>query len=283
MMGQALSYMALSPGTPMHEIGIDAAYIGSCTNARLSDLQEAAKILQGRKVAAGVQAVCVPGSSTVKQAAEAEGVQEMVPDGVELLAGIWRDSCYGLVVTVGFGGTLVELLADSAHRIPPFGTETARAMLGELRGHPILGGLRGRPARDLSAIADLLARLSWFCIDFPEFIDELDLNPVICLGEGSGCRIVEKEGSGFAMAMESLANGRLALSPSCIGAADRLLEMGVSYSKVRTTFGKPLAARQAIQWMLADSATELAAGRALTYHIYYSKRTDSIVPKSTKR
>ena len=55
------------------------------------------------------------------------------------------------------------------------------------------------------------------------------------------------------------------MSCSCIGAADRLLEMSVEYAKVRKTFGKALAERQAIQWMLADSAVELSAARALTY------------------
>ena len=65
--------------------------------------------------------------------------------------------------------------------------------------------------------------------------------------------------------MESLTEGRLTIACSCIGAADRLLEMATAHALARTTFGKPLAERQAIQWMLADSATELAAARALTY------------------
>jgi acyl-CoA dehydrogenase len=65
--------------------------------------------------------------------------------------------------------------------------------------------------------------------------------------------------------MESLTNGRLGVSCSCIGAADRLLEMSAAYAKQRQTFGKPLAERQAIQWMLAASAVELATARAYTY------------------
>lgn len=72
-------------------------------------------------------------------------------------------------------------------------------------------------------------------------------------------------GRGFSLSMESLTEGRLSVSCSCIGAADRMLEMATEYAKQRVTFGKPLAARQAIQWMLADSAVELAAARALTY------------------
>ncbi|HEY8611398.1 MAG TPA: acyl-CoA dehydrogenase family protein [Roseomonas sp.] len=72
-------------------------------------------------------------------------------------------------------------------------------------------------------------------------------------------------GDGFGIAMGSLANGRLGVSAACIGAADRLLAMAVEHAKQRNTFGKPLAERQAIQWMLADSATEIEVARAFLY------------------
>ena len=74
-------------------------------------------------------------------------------------------------------------------------------------------------------------------------------------------------GGGFAIAMESLTDGRLGVACSCIGAADRLLEMAAAHANTRTTFGKKLAERQAIQWMLADSAVELRAARAMTYDV----------------
>jgi acyl-CoA dehydrogenase len=77
--------------------------------------------------------------------------------------------------------------------------------------------------------------------------------------------LLGRAGDGFKYAMESLTEGRLSVACSCIGAADRLIEMSVAHAKVRQTFGKPLAQRQAIQWMLADSAVELASARALTY------------------
>jgi acyl-CoA dehydrogenase len=73
------------------------------------------------------------------------------------------------------------------------------------------------------------------------------------------------EGQGFSLAKESLRDGRMGVSCSCIGMADRLLEMSASHAKTRVTFGKPLAERQAIQWMLADSEVELAAARAMVY------------------
>ena len=87
-MEQALIYMDLQPGDRLEGLPIQAAFIGSCTNSRLSDLRAAADILGGRKVAPGVQAICVPGSTQVKQAAEAEGLDEIFREaGFE-----WRES-----------------------------------------------------------------------------------------------------------------------------------------------------------------------------------------------
>ena len=77
--------------------------------------------------------------------------------------------------------------------------------------------------------------------------------------------VLGEPGKGFDLAKESLRDGRMAVSCSCIGTADRLLEMSAKHAKSRVTFGKPLAERQAIQWMLADCAVELAAARAMVY------------------
>lgn len=77
---RALGYMDLKPGAAISSVPIDIAYIGSCTNARLSDLRAAAEVLKGRKVAPNVLAICVPGSTTVKLAAEAEGLDRVFRD-----------------------------------------------------------------------------------------------------------------------------------------------------------------------------------------------------------
>ena len=74
---RALRYMDLRPGTPMSDIPLERVFIGSCTNSRVADLREAASMLDGRKVAAGVNAMVVPGSARVKQEAEAEGLDEV--------------------------------------------------------------------------------------------------------------------------------------------------------------------------------------------------------------
>ncbi|MBI3483903.1 MAG: 3-isopropylmalate dehydratase large subunit, partial [Acidobacteria bacterium] len=93
---RALDYMGLIPGTPMEEIPIDRVFIGSCTNARLEDLRAAAKVVRGRRLAPHVNAMVVPGSQRVKQAAEDEGLDRIFRDaGFE-----WRESgcsmCLGM-------------------------------------------------------------------------------------------------------------------------------------------------------------------------------------------
>jgi len=74
---RALEYMGLKPGQSLDKLPIQGAFLGSCTNGRLSDLQVAAEILQGRRVASGVRAVCVPGSQEVRRKAEALGIDEV--------------------------------------------------------------------------------------------------------------------------------------------------------------------------------------------------------------
>ena len=73
----ALDYMSLNVGTPLLGLKIDGAFIGSCTNGRLTDLRRAAAILKGKKVAPHVKAICVPGSSRVKAEAEKEGIDKI--------------------------------------------------------------------------------------------------------------------------------------------------------------------------------------------------------------
>src|SRR6201990_3460868 len=77
---QELTYMGLKPGMELVGLPVDRVFIGSCTNARLSDLEAAAAVLRGRRVAPGVVALVVPGSSTVKRAAEAKGLDHVFRD-----------------------------------------------------------------------------------------------------------------------------------------------------------------------------------------------------------
>jgi 3-isopropylmalate/(R)-2-methylmalate dehydratase large subunit len=93
---RALRYMALEPGTPLAEITVDRVFIGSCTNARIEDLRDAAAVATGRRVAPSVRALVVPGSAQVKRQAEEEGL-----DRIFELAGFeWREAgcsmCLGM-------------------------------------------------------------------------------------------------------------------------------------------------------------------------------------------
>jgi 3-isopropylmalate/(R)-2-methylmalate dehydratase large subunit len=92
----ALQYMGLEPGKRIEDIGIDRVFIGSCTNSRLEDLRSAARVAKGHHVSAKVRAMVVPGSQTVKRAAEDEGLHQIFLDaGFE-----WRESgcsmCLGM-------------------------------------------------------------------------------------------------------------------------------------------------------------------------------------------
>ena len=99
-MERALDYMGLKAGDAIASIPVDAAFIGSCTNSRLSDLRAAAAILEGNRIATGVKAICVPGSTQVKLAAEREGLHEIFLDaGFE-----WRESGCSLCFYAGGEG-----------------------------------------------------------------------------------------------------------------------------------------------------------------------------------
>ena len=74
---RALEYMGIAVGTKISEISVDTVFIGSCTNSRIEDLREAAKVAQGQQVAPGVRTLVVPGSGSVKAQAEAEGLHEI--------------------------------------------------------------------------------------------------------------------------------------------------------------------------------------------------------------
>ena len=112
-MERALEYMGLVPGTRMDAIRIDRAFIGSCTNGRIEDLRDAARVLRGRKVAQGVRGMVVPGSTAVHDQAEAEGL-----DRVFLDAGFeWRQSGCSMCVAMNDDHLLPgERCASSTNR-----------------------------------------------------------------------------------------------------------------------------------------------------------------------
>ncbi len=98
---KALDYMQLGSGKPLGEAAVDIVFIGSCTNSRLSDLQQAALVLRGRKIADGVRMLVVPGSQQVKRDAEEQGLDKVfIKAGAE-----WRES--GCSMCIGMNGDTV--------------------------------------------------------------------------------------------------------------------------------------------------------------------------------
>lgn len=113
-------------------------------------------------------------------------VCQMVERGVEMMVGVTQDALFGPTVTVGLGGVLVEVLHDAAVRVPPFGEDQARAMLGELRGRALLEGVRGGPPVDVDALVEVVLRVQRMALELGDDLSELDINPLMVLGRGQG-------------------------------------------------------------------------------------------------
>jgi len=104
-------------------------------------------------------------------------IQEMAPEGHEVIIGGRQDDVFGPVVLFGLGGIYVEALGDVVWRVAPIQAHDARAMLRRIKGRKILTGLRGESPYDLEAVESALIRLSRLISDFP-VIQELDVNPI---------------------------------------------------------------------------------------------------------
>ena len=127
-------------------------------------------------------------------------VQKMVPPGLEVLIGMNRDPQFGPLVTFGLGGIYVETLRDVAFRLAPFSRLEAETMLGEIRSHALLDGVRGQPPVDKAALVEALLRIGQLVDEIPE-IAELDINPYIVYEQGQGgvaidMRLVLSPGAG---------------------------------------------------------------------------------------
>jgi acetate---CoA ligase (ADP-forming) len=111
-------------------------------------------------------------------------VQPMVPGGVELLLGLTRDASFGWMLLIGFGGVLVELLADRQALLLPASAAEVRAALERLRGAALLRGLRGRPPVDLDAVVAAALALAALAEDLGAALEAVDVNPLIALPQG---------------------------------------------------------------------------------------------------
>ncbi|MET0469443.1 MAG: acetate--CoA ligase family protein, partial [Xanthobacteraceae bacterium] len=118
-------------------------------------------------------------------------VQEFVPGGIEVFAGISRDPDFGLTLAFGMGGIAIEITRDFVLRTLPLREGDAEAMIAETRGAAMLGPLRGRPAADVKSLAACLNALADFGYHNADMLDEIDLNPIKALPEGRGCVVVD--------------------------------------------------------------------------------------------
>jgi acyl-CoA synthetase (NDP forming) len=114
---------------------------------------------------------------------EGVAVQKMAPAGTEVIVGMSKDPQFGPVMMFGLGGIFVEVLKDVAFRIVPLEPKDAREMVREIKGFPVLEGVRGQEPADIEALEKLILQVSEFIEAHPE-IDELDLNPVFAYKDG---------------------------------------------------------------------------------------------------
>jgi acetate---CoA ligase (ADP-forming) len=112
-------------------------------------------------------------------------VCEQVSGGVECVVGVAQDPLFGPVVMAGIGGVFLEVLRDVTHRVPPFRREDAEAMVSELRGAALLGGLRGQPPVDTAAFVDAILAVQRLALDLDSDLAELDVNPLLVRADGA--------------------------------------------------------------------------------------------------
>jgi acyl-CoA synthetase (NDP forming) len=110
-------------------------------------------------------------------------VQEMAPNGIEVIVGAIKDAQFGQTVMFGLGGIFVEVLKDVTFRVAPITLDDAKEMITGLKAYPLLKGVRGQPPADTNAIAKILVNVSKLVMEYPE-IKELDLNPIMAYAKG---------------------------------------------------------------------------------------------------
>jgi acyl-CoA synthetase (NDP forming) len=117
-------------------------------------------------------------------------IQSMIAGGVETMIGVSDDPLFGPLIAFGLGGIHVEILGDVRFRVAPLTDRDADELIHGIRGLPLLLGYRGHPPADLDTLRELLLRISRLAVEMPEIV-EVDLNPVMAMAPGLGCRIVD--------------------------------------------------------------------------------------------
>ena len=133
-----------------------------------------------------VAAVLIAGTAMVQLAVAGGAAQQaQAPAGTEVLLGMTNDAQFGPMVTVGLGGVLAELLADTVTFQPPVSARATHGYLEQLRGYQLLRGYRGRPMADIDSLALTIERFSVLCATIGCMFVAIDLNPVIAAASGA--------------------------------------------------------------------------------------------------
>ncbi|MBM2819270.1 MAG: CoA-binding protein [Nitrosarchaeum sp.] len=124
--------------------------------------------------------------------AEIKGVLivEMVKGGKEMIIGSKLESGFGPVIMLGMGGIYVEVLKDVTFKLAPVNNKEADDMIASIKTQKLLQGVRGEKPSDIAKLSECIQRLSQLVTDFKE-IKELDMNPVLVMEKGNGCRILD--------------------------------------------------------------------------------------------
>jgi 4-hydroxybutyryl-CoA synthetase (ADP-forming) len=117
-------------------------------------------------------------------------VQEMVKGGKEIIIGSKQEPGFGQVIMLGMGGIYVEVLKDVTFRLAPVTNKEADDMIDSIKTKKLLEGVRGEKPADKKKLSELVPRLSALLTDFPE-IKELDMNPVLVMEQGKGCKVLD--------------------------------------------------------------------------------------------
>jgi acetyltransferase len=117
-------------------------------------------------------------------------LQQMIPEGVEVIVGVAQDPSFGPLVMFGMGGMQAELFRDVTFRIHPLTDVDTHDMIRSVKAYQLLEGWRGSNPSDIRALEELLQRVSAMMEDLPQIV-ELDLNPVKVLEQGKGYVVVD--------------------------------------------------------------------------------------------
>jgi len=148
--------------------------------------------LSGEKEVRSAYGAIVRNARAYDRGAEIKGVLvvEMVRGGKEMIIGSKLEPGFGPVIMLGMGGIYVEVLKDVTFRLAPVTDREADGMIASIKTQRLLQGVRGERPSDLAGLSECIQRLSQLVTDFEE-IRELDMNPVLVMEEGRGCRILD--------------------------------------------------------------------------------------------